>query len=111
MFIRLLFRTSTTLLLASLLACGGSGGGRGTPTGTSTAITLTPASRTLAPGATTYLTATGTYSDGSTGNVSTLVTWLSSNRAVATMANGGAATGGSEPRLGASRTDAGCCSR
>ena len=62
MFIGLFFRTATTILMLSLLACGGSGPGGGTPTGTLAVIILSPASGVLTLGATTTLAATGTCS-------------------------------------------------
>jgi uncharacterized protein YjdB len=53
-------------------------------------IAVTPASPSIAAGATQQFTATGTYSDNSTKNITTSVTWKSSNTAFATI---GAATG------------------
>jgi hypothetical protein len=46
-----------------------------------------------APGGQVQYTATGTYSDGSTQNISTAVTWTSSDTTVATISNSGLATG------------------
>jgi hypothetical protein len=46
-----------------------------------------------APGGQVQYTATGTYSDGSTQNISTAVVWASSNPTVATISNNGLATG------------------
>jgi hypothetical protein len=59
-------------------------------TGTGTVPTLksiavTPASPTIAPGSTQQFTATGTYSDGSTQNITTTVSWISSTKTVATV--------------------------
>jgi len=58
------------ILLTSLLAsCSGGSGFSGTPpppTSTLTSIALSPLTATVAPGGTTQLTVTGTYSDGST---------------------------------------------
>jgi len=53
-------------------------------------IAVTPASPSIVAGNTQQFTATGTYSDNSTKNVTTSVTWKSSNTAFATI---GAATG------------------
>ena len=53
-------------------------------------IAVTPASPSVVAGATQQFTATGTYSDNSTKNITTSVTWKSSNAAFATI---GAATG------------------
>jgi uncharacterized protein YjdB len=54
------------------------------------AIVVTPASPSIVAPNTQQFTATGTYSDNSTKNITTSVTWKSSNTAVATI---GAATG------------------
>lgn len=51
-------------------------------------IAVTPASASLAKGATQQLTATGTFSDGSTQNVTTTATWASSNTTTATVGSG-----------------------
>ena len=57
-------------------------------------IAVTPASpANLAVGSTQQFTATGTYSDGSNANISSLVTWASSNTTVATISSAGLATG------------------
>jgi hypothetical protein len=55
---------------------------------------VTPSNPSISPSQTQQFTATGTYSDGSTKNISTSVTWASSNTAVATIgASTGLATG------------------
>jgi uncharacterized repeat protein (TIGR03803 family) len=88
-----------TLLLA---ACGGGGGGgtgggsSGGPGGTPAvlnAIAITPANPTVQSGATLQLTATGTYSDGTTRDLSSSVIWASNATRFATVAPGGLATG------------------
>jgi uncharacterized protein YjdB len=56
-------------------------------------IAVTPASPTIAKGATQQFTATGTYSDGSTHNLTTSVVWTSATPTVATIVAGGLATG------------------
>ncbi len=56
-------------------------------------IAVTPANPSIATGSTQQFSATGTYSDGSTKNLTTQVTWASSTTAVATIAAGGLATG------------------
>jgi trimeric autotransporter adhesin len=84
---------------ALLTACGGGGAG-GTqnpptpPAKTLTSIAITPATATVAKGLNTAFTATGTYSDASTANITSQVVWTSGNLAVATI-NGatGIATG------------------
>ncbi|MBV9607970.1 MAG: choice-of-anchor D domain-containing protein, partial [Acidobacteria bacterium] len=56
-------------------------------------ITVTPASSQITRGATLQLTATGTYSDNSTADVSTQVQWSSSDPTVVTVDNTGFSTG------------------
>ena len=55
------------------------------PAPTLTSITVAPANATLAVGATQQYTATGTYSDSSTQNLTHQVTWASSNTTAATI--------------------------
>ena len=57
-----------------------------------TAITVTPASPTILTGGAQQFAATGTYSDGSTQNVTSQVTWSSSKTAVGTINASGLAT-------------------
>jgi uncharacterized protein YjdB len=79
---------------ALLTACGGGDQGRdpilGLPAATLTTLAVTPASATLASGATQQLVATATYSDGTARDVSTTSAWTSATPASATV---GAATG------------------
>ena len=63
-----------------------------TATATLTRITVTPANPSILAGGTQQFTATGTYSDGSTQNISSQATWNSSSLAVATVNAGGLAT-------------------
>src|SRR5262249_19247747 len=65
-----------------------------TPTSgvTLTSIGVTPANPTVPVGGTQQFTATGTYSDSSTQNVTNQVTWASSNTAAATINSTGLAT-------------------
>jgi GH18 family chitinase len=62
------------------------------PTLSSIAVTPNPPSH-LKVGSTQQFTATGTYNDSSQSNITSSVTWTSSNTSVATMAAGGLATG------------------
>jgi len=55
---------------------------------TATALTVTPAATTIAAGLTAQLTATGTFSDGTTQDVTFDATWTSSDPAVATVSKG-----------------------
>jgi hypothetical protein len=90
-------------LLASLLVgvsllvgCGGggsnSGGGGGGSTVTLISVAVTPATPSLAPGATQQFAATGNYSDGTTKSLTSTANWLSSNQSVATVNTSGLAT-------------------
>ena len=58
-------------------------------TATLTSITVTPASPVLALGQAAQLTATGTYTDGSTSNLTSQVQWSSSVMTVATVSSTG----------------------
>jgi trimeric autotransporter adhesin len=75
-----------------------SSGVSGSTTVTVTAATLnsiavTPTNPTLNKGTTQQFTATGTFSDNSTQDLTTEVTWASSTTSVATVSSGGLATG------------------
>src|SRR5574337_855768 len=50
-------------------------------------LAVTPANPTIAKGANQQFTATGTYSDSSSQNLTAAVTWASSNTAIATVSN------------------------
>ena len=50
-------------------------------------IAITPANSTIAPGTTVQLIATGTYTDNSTQNITSTVTWLSGTPSVATVSS------------------------
>jgi uncharacterized protein YjdB len=84
-----LLRSALPLAALLLAACGGAGGGGKTPAqpipATLTAITITPLSATLAKGQIASFSATGKYSDASTQNLTSFVTWASSNPVVATI--------------------------
>ena len=56
-------------------------------------IAVTPANPSIGKGATQQFTATGTYSDNSTQNLTSSVTWGSTNTAAATITSAGLATG------------------
>ena len=56
-------------------------------------IAVTPANPTIQAGATQQFTATGTYSDNSTKDITSQATWASSNTAVATISPAGLASG------------------
>lgn len=61
--------------------------------GTLTSIAVTPANGSVARGGTQQMTAIGTYSNGTPQNLSSLVTWSSSNTTVATISAAGLAMG------------------
>lgn len=60
---------------------------------TLSSISISPSSIMLAASIDQYFTATGTFSDGSTADITELVSWSSSNTAVATMTNSGSNRG------------------
>ncbi len=64
-----------------------------TPPATLTSMEVTPVNPTLTSGATQQMTATGTFSDGSTQNVTNQVIWASSNTGAVTLAGTGLARG------------------
>jgi len=61
-------------------------------TATITSIAVSPAGSSATQGSTVQFTAIGTYSDGTTSNVTTTCTWASSSTGVATINTGGLAT-------------------
>jgi uncharacterized protein YjdB len=63
---------------------------------TLTTITVTPATPSVIAGDTLQLTATGSYDDGSTKNISGSVTWTTSDNGVATVSSAGLLTGVAE---------------
>lgn len=65
-------------------------------------IAVTPANFSIPPGGTAQLTATGTYSDSSTQNLTALVNWNSTNTAVATVSTSGLVTAVSAGNAGIS---------
>ena len=62
------------------------------PASTLTSIAVSPDFTSINTGATQQFTATGSYSDGSTQNLTSQVTWTSSNTSVATIGSGGVAS-------------------
>lgn len=62
------------------------------PAATLNSIAVSPANSSVAAGSTQQFAATGTYSDGSTADLTNQVTWSSSNTAVATISSAGLAT-------------------
>jgi hypothetical protein len=64
-----------------------------TPPGYLGSISVTPVNPSIAGGGTQQFQATGTYSDNSTRNLTSQVSWSSANTTVATITSGGLATG------------------
>jgi len=79
------------ILMGMMLACSKSGGNNGTPTPSLVSIAVAPANPRIDLGKTQQFTATGTYSDESTKDLTTAVSWTSSNSAIATSDAGGLA--------------------
>ena len=74
------------LCFSFLVGCGGSSGV------TLTGVAVTPASASIAAGATQQFTATGMYSDNSTKDLTSSATWASASTSVATISASGLAT-------------------
>jgi trimeric autotransporter adhesin len=74
------------------LTVGSSGGGGGAGANLNT-ITIAPANPSIPVNTVQQLTATGSYSDGSSADLTSLVTWSSSSIGVATVSATGAVTG------------------
>jgi Bacterial Ig-like domain (group 2)/PQQ-like domain len=80
-------------VLISIAGCGSATTTTSTPPKSLSSISVTATSSSIAVDATEQFTATGNYSDGSTVNLSSSVTWASSNQAAATVSGTGVATG------------------
>ena len=84
------------LLLLLITGCGGGGGGGGNdsalPQKTLISIAVTPNNTSIVMGATQQFTATGTYSDNTMQDLTTLVSWRSLNESIATISNTGLST-------------------
>jgi len=74
-------------LAAVLTICSAGGAGTINSGATLTSIEVTPANPSIALGKTQQFTATGTYSDSTTQNLTKSVTWDSSSKSVATISN------------------------
>ena len=89
--LQLLFLSILASLVMVITGCG-SGATSGEPTKSISSLAVSPSSVSLAVGATQQLTATATYSDGSTANVSSQASWASSNGALASVNSSGMVT-------------------
>lgn len=95
---RLLFSLTFLIALVAIAGCSSSHLSSNSSTGsgstkTLSSIAISPANPSIAVKATQQFTAMGTYSDGSTANITSSVTWSSSNAAVASVTSAGVATG------------------
>jgi 6-phosphogluconolactonase (cycloisomerase 2 family) len=79
---------SVVLLIAFMVGCSGTS----KPPATLSSIAVTPANPTISVTATQQFIATGTFSDNSTKDITTTVTWSSGTLATATISAGGLAT-------------------
>lgn len=99
---RALLRALLVITLVTLVGCGGGGGQStstsGTPTPAAptalTSITVSPSSAQIGNGSRQQFTATGKYSDGSSKNLTSSVTWSSSQAAIAAVSSSGVAWAG-----------------
>jgi hypothetical protein len=85
--------TSVTASLSGMTGTASLDVETGTVSKTLKSIAVTPVSVSVAPGASQQFTATGTYSDGSTANISTSATWIAASPSIATINSSGLATG------------------
>src|SRR5438105_4825239 len=89
LFVRV-FALAVSVAVGGCGGGGGGGGGGGTPAATLTSIAVSPANPSTPVGVPTQFKATGTYSDGTSKDITSAATWSSGKPAVATVA---AATG------------------
>src|SRR5437867_7404489 len=81
------------LLISALVGCGGSSTSTPPPTkGTLTSIAVTPSGSTIAFGSTQQFKATGKYSNGTSKDITSTVSWSSSSSGVASISGAGLAT-------------------
>jgi len=90
---RLRLASAAPITILFLTGCGGSGySSPAPPMPTLTSIAVSPANTTIKLGSNQQFAAVGTYSDGSTSDLSASVTWSSSDTAMASMSASGLAT-------------------
>jgi hypothetical protein len=109
----MIMRTLQVLMLGLMLAvvaCGGGGGGGGSnPASTPSpnivqSITVSPAYVSTNTGTNQQLTATATYADGSTANVTSIASWVSAAPTVVSVSNTGLAAAGGTAQNGVNIT-------
>ncbi len=84
------------MIILLIAGCGGGGGssaGPGPGSGTLASISVTPINPSVSIGTSEQFVATGTYSDNSTRDITTSVTWSSSAPSVATIINAAGSNG------------------
>ncbi len=87
-------RMGVVIISPALASCGSNGGaGTNNAGATLTSLAVTPANPSIARGTTKQFTVTGTYSDNTTRDVTSSVTWSSSDATKATINTAGLATG------------------
>ena len=74
-----------------MFAVAACGGGTSQPVKTLSSILVAPQGQSLAAGTTLQMTATGTYTDGTTGDVTSGVTWASSDMSLVSVSSSGLA--------------------
>ncbi len=85
-------RLTTVTIAAGLLCSACSGGSQPTPVPTVTGVSVTGAASSPAPGDTAQLSATASFSDGTTQTVTSQAAWATTNASVATVSSSGLAT-------------------
>ena len=90
---RIVWALVCMMLSMGLFACGDDSKKRDNHSVTLTSIAVTPANPSIAAGASQQFTATGTYSDNSTQDITASVTWTSSDTGKALVSSAGLATG------------------
>jgi hypothetical protein len=89
---RIRTKHSAVIVLCLSFCLSSCGGGSANNAPTLSSITLTPSTVTLTAGQTQQLTATTHYSDGSTKDVTSTATWVSSDTTIATVSGAGLVT-------------------
>ncbi len=92
--LRFIILLGITMSISVLPGCGG--GSSGNSSATLTSIQITPANPSIAKETKVLLTATGAYSDHTTRDLTSQVTWSSSSLTVASVDSGGMVTGNAQ---------------